>query len=332
MRINWFLPAQTRDYNKVSASIWIRCLQLIPYLAAHNITSVVNDPGADADVAYFIRWQDDRAYEQAKRQKAAGRKVIFDLVVNHFTQTDQTAVSRGFGIVTETHYRQTMRMLELADAVTCASQYIAERAAPYHDHVHYLSDSIDMRHFDRVKDEGDFYRQKLRVIWSGTSTKRVEFTPLIPLLKKYQLSLAVISDHAPLLGWRFSFGPYRLAYRWASWRYETFPGKLLMGEIGISYRDELDSYNLGHSLFKIGVMMAQGIPVVASPIPSYRELVNRGGGVIASTLDEWDQILGTWVTDRDKLAQTARQARGAVSPYTTANIIRGYLELLNSLL
>ena len=101
MKINWFIPPKqinlfTSDsfskrlrlgyynYDKVSASVWIRCLQLIPYLEEQGIRCRINDFYSNSDISIFVRWQDVQAFQHLKKQKDLKKIVIFDQCVNYF--------------------------------------------------------------------------------------------------------------------------------------------------------------------------------------------------------------------------------------------------------
>ena len=85
LRLNWFIPTKTSapnkiNFDRVSGSIWIRCLQLIPYFNQMGIDSVINDLESDTDISIFVRWQNSDAYETALKQKSKGQKFILLLV------------------------------------------------------------------------------------------------------------------------------------------------------------------------------------------------------------------------------------------------------------
>jgi len=325
IKVNWLIPVNHRDYNRMPASIWIRCLQLIPYLEERGIRCAVNDPDGKADVTIFVRWQNKQAYELARKQKQKGQRIIFDLVVNYFEEAKVPYVGKP---VTRKHIDETLRMLSVADVVTCASAYIAQRAREFHPQVEYLPDSIDDHHFRYVKPVEDFYRPKLRAIWSGVAVKARELEPILPLLQRRDIELVVISNKRPCLKRPGRFWKRRFRYRFVSWRYETFPGHILDGEICVTHRSIDNPYNKGHSLFKIGVFMIQGIPAIASPLPSYQEILKNGsGGRICYSIGEWKEILDEVLKDRDILVQWSRQAQRIIEPYSTKYVIDQYVKL-----
>lgn len=333
MRVNWHIPVTHRDYNRMPASVWIRCLQLLPYLRELGIESTVNGEAtdaeaADAEIAVFVRMHDARALELARAAKAHGQRVVLDLVVNYLDFADVPFVGQP---VTTQHQEQVLRMLAVVDAVTCSSSAIATRTAQVHEAVHYIPDSIDFRHFHFTKAAEDFDRQPLRAIWSGAPNKVDELTPILPLLRARRMPLTVItsSGHLPTYV-RHALGRGGLPYRVALWRYASFPKRILEGEICLVHRAVDNSYNQGHSFYKVAVFMAEGVPALASPVPSYAEIIQdrENGGIIAdNSVDAWGAALDAILADRNLLAEWSRKSVATVAPYSAQRVAEQYLQL-----
>jgi len=320
LRTIWFTPVHHRNYDHMPASVWIRCLQLFPYLEERGVRCEVNDPDADGDICVFVRWQDDHAYEVAQQQKRKGRRIVFDLCVNYFDETG--LFEGGYGSPAE-RVKECRRMVDVADVVTCASGYITRRASDFHPWAVYLPDSIDSRHFRFGKPERDFQRQKLRAIWCGISVKLGELEPILPLLCHHSIPLIVISDQK---------SPLSMNYRFMRWSYEVFPRQIVSGEVCVAPRRVDNPYDLGHSLFKIGVFMSEGIPAIASPVPSYSEVLGDiQGGMLCQSVEEWDMALDKAIRDRDTLTAWGRQAWEGMRRYYTDHIADQYVALFKQL-
>lgn len=329
-RVGWFLPTCNYDFNTTPASVWIRCLQLIPYLAQLGITSVINQPDSEFNIAYFVRWQDEPALETARNQRKMGRKVIFDQVVNYL---DPSGVVNGRFPVTPELASQSLRMVEVADQLTCASANIANRMRKVHPHVAYIPDSVDQCHFRHKKSVESFRTSRLRAIWSGNSSKAGELEPIWGLLEDLGYEIHLITDKPIEVRKRAYFGTRRCRYVFHHWRYETFPEVILNGDVCISYRELETPYNRGHSNFKIAVFMAQGIPAVVSPQPSYLEVVHEGtSGHVCRSLDDWHHVLHEMVVDADRCPNLSLGAIQAVEPFSTNNVVRILGDLLHCVL
>jgi hypothetical protein len=320
-RIGWHAPLVSRRYERVPASVWIRCLQLMPHLERHGYAQALNRPRRDAEIAVFVRWQDRKALELAKGLKRRGQRIVFDLCVNYF---DSAGIFDGGYGSTAAQRAECLAMAEVADAVTCSSDFIRRRAADHHGRAVYLPDSIDRSHFNAVKSPEDYAAERLTAAWSGQSIKAGELEAVLPLLREREMKLLVIADRRPDLAGDFGFIP---------WTYESFPGDIVRGDLCLSPRSTDNPYDLGHSHFKIGVFMAAGVPALASPTPSYREVVEKtGGGRICEGPEDWAAALDEIIADRDLLRRWSEAARTGMEPYTTAEVAKQYAALFQELL
>jgi glycosyltransferase involved in cell wall biosynthesis len=318
LTVSWHVPVMHNDYDRMPASVWIRCLQLVPYLARHGVRSLMNDTASPADVAVFVRFQDARALAVARAAKARGARIVLDLCVNYFDETG--LMPGGYGVLRK-HVDECRALLDTADAVTAASAFIASRARQYMSRVEYLPDSVDLMHFAGIK-QHESARAPV-AIWCGVAVKASDLAPIVPRLEKRGIPLVVVSDARPKLSMPFAF---------ARWRHRSAPFDLLRGDVCVAPRAVDTPYNLGHSFFRIGVFMAEGVPALAGPVPSYAELIRPGeNGLICDTGEAWDAALDAIVENRDCLAQWSRPAAAAIAPYSTEAIAARYATFLRSL-
>jgi glycosyltransferase involved in cell wall biosynthesis len=323
--VAWHLPVGHRRFDRMPASVWIRALQLLPYLERLGVRSVVNDEDAPADVAVFVRRQDEASRRLAERLRARGQRIALDLCVNYYDETG--LLPGGYGVTRE-HVSECLAMTAIAAAVLAASRFIAERARAHHARVELLPDSVDRAHFRFVKT----YERRARwwrrarppvAVWCGAAVKAAELEPWIALLTKRDIPLLIISDRRPRLSARFRF---------VRWRHASVPRDLLRGDFSIAPRELDTPYNRGHSAFKIGMFMAEGVPALASPVPSYREvLVPEEGGLICDTPAEWEEALDRIVAEPALLARWSPGARRAMEPYLTETVARDYVRVFTTL-
>jgi hypothetical protein len=303
------------------ASVWIRCLQLLPYLREAGADCPINSPRAPSDIAVFVRWQDAKALKLAKKLKKRGRRIVLDLCVNYY---DSTGIFEGGYGSKEAQVQECLRMTEVADLVICGSEFIRQRAQEHHPRAVYLPESIDGRHFSRTKDYSALSETGLSAAWSGQSAKTKELAEIYPLIAERGISLVIISDRKPSMPGPFHFIP---------WSYHTFPESITRGDFCVSPRATDNPYDLGHSHFKIGVFMAEGVPALASPLPSYTEVIEKtGGGRLCRTRKEWEDALDTILSDRQVLTKWSSAAREGMKDYATDVIAKRYLQLFRELL
>ena len=164
----------------------------------------------------------------------------------------------------------------------------------------------------------------LRAVWAGVASKAHHLQEIIPELDRQNISLEIISDSRPTLPSAFSF---------TKWSYKLSPRSLLNGDIAVSPRPITNPYDLGHSHFKIAVFMAQGIPAIASPIPSYEELINQTkGGIIARTPSNWRTALSEIQHDRTLLRRFGDAAYAGMQQFSTEVIAGQYVKFCDALL
>ena len=338
MRINWFLPVDHTDYNRMSASVWIRCLQLLPHLERLGVESAINRPERPADFAIFLRLQDRSILPTMAQQRKQGATVIFDMVVNYFEPSGPVA---GLGEpVSAAQVATVGQLVQAADAVTCASRFIAERAGAVHDSVFVIPDSIDFDHFRHTISPAAFEQKRLTAVWSGVAKKSSELEELLPLLARHHIDLKMISDRRPTFArWgRQIRGRLRAEaphIRFSRWRYNTFPQEIATAQIGLSPRALDSPYNRGHSSFKIAVLMAQGLPILASPVPSYLDLMgpkaSPAGGRFCDSAAEWEQALADIAAKRERLYTWHQEAIAAAEQISTKAITARLHEILEAL-
>jgi hypothetical protein len=295
---------------------------LIPYLEKRNIGCTVNDSNAKADISIFVRWQNNKAYSLMEKSIAKGQKVIFDLCVNYFEPAGQTG--KKYGSLPEQR-EQALRMIENCDVITCASEFIRQQTSKFHSNAIYIPDSIDQYHFNLNKTLSDFYKGSLTFIYAGVASK-ADFLlkNIYPLIKKRGMDLLVLTEKRPSIWAR---------YHYRKWRYEKFPEDILKGELGIAPRKTDNPYDKGHSLFKIGVFLAQGLPVLASPVPSYNELLDKGtAGKICDSLLSWDEALNFVANNREALTKWSQEAYEIIRPYSSEAIVDKYIEVFRKLI
>ena len=99
MKIGWYFPSPRiyklsqrffslpYNYDYFLASVWIRCLQLVPELNKRGISSVFNEQKANCDIAIFLRDFSPQIQETIRYQRANGARIAIDLCVNPFDVT-----------------------------------------------------------------------------------------------------------------------------------------------------------------------------------------------------------------------------------------------------
>lgn len=256
-KLGLFVPTLYKDYNKVSASIWIRVYQMVKHYESFGIKVYINNPFIKYDVSIFYRWSNNLSLQFIKYLKFISDKVYWDTCVNYYE------------IHTHTNEKQVdiaKQISELVDGVITSTEEIANRAKKYNDNIFVMDDPIDFEHFKYHKSSVNFKNPIFG--WSGVSHKALFINKYKDEINK----IIIISNARPSL---------QIKYDFFQWRHESFPYLLSKIDIGFLPREfENDPYNIGHSSFKALVFASHGIPVIANKLPSYEKLANYYSGIV----------------------------------------------------
>lgn len=246
MKIGLFIPTWRRDYNKISASIWIRCLQQIKFYKKMGVDVDVNNPLKKYDVVIVYRACDEIAYKAICWFKKRSGRVYWDTVVNYYEKHEASDNQKVYW---------ANKISEVVDGVIVSSHELEKRAIKHNNNTFYCPDSIDLNHFNLYKESINYESPVFG--WSGISSKAIFLTDH----KNYLTNkLIVVSDSKLDIGFQYDF---------VKWAYHRFPNDVFVCDIGFFPRAVASTYNICHSSFKILPYVIQGIPVIASKIPSY---------------------------------------------------------------
>lgn len=305
----WPLP-----YEHVSASVRLRAYDIIRLFTNDTCFSLeLYRPWKQYAAVIFLK-RDARALAKAKKLKVGGTKIILDVNAHIF---DQSLYGKGFFKNFDQNYFDTVsEFARLADTITVTSPYLLEQIGSLFgpEKVVLLPENIRTENRCQEKAGGD--SDTLRFVYIGYASKASQITLLTEqfqqLSKKYTLHYTLICESDPKLsipGIAFTYIPFKN---------KTLHQNLFFGDIFLSPRDTSDTYNLGHSFTKIGLPMSMGIPVIASPLPSYE---NSAAVLIESLDDSWTQAIIRLATDRafyqQKSDEGIRFCRDNFSPEIT---------------
>lgn len=256
-KLGLFVPTLKKDYNEVSASIWIRAYQMVKYYESFGIKVYINNPFIKYDATIFYRWSNNISLNIIKYLKKISDKVYWDTCVNYYelhSNTNQKQVDI------------TKLISSIVDGVITSTDEIAKRASMYNENIFVMDDPIDFEHFKYQKTNINLTNSVFG--WSGVSKKAT----FLNEYKKKIANLLVISEKKPKLD---------IDYKFYEWRYESFPYLISKIDIALLPREfENDPYNIGHSSFKALVFASQGIYIVANKLPSYEKLSQYYGGIV----------------------------------------------------
>lgn len=87
----------------------------------------------------------------------------------------------------------------------------------------------------------------------------------------------------------------------------------------------------GKSSVKATTAMALGLPVIASPLQAYKEIITHGeNGFIAETKEEWGEALRA-LKDVKVRRRVGKAAKKSIAPYRLENNVQNYINFFDSL-
>jgi len=295
------------------------------------------------DAVVFLKSMGESCLALAKRLRKQGVKIVFDANVDYITPAKGTFYYEGMA-PTETQRRDMLDMLDMADFIIGDSEHIASRCRAIHPRVCWIPDNvrIDMVPCHQEKRA----RSKRTLLWSGISFKSFELLLIAPILKanaKYLHLILVVDDWS---GIDRCFEPYRsqLKELLSGIDHEIIPFKSIEqllsvyteGDVFISPRFLDNTYNLGHTEWKITLPMACERFVLASPQPSYLTVYERSNGKglrICRTLDDWSREIEAVLRNHIDLGEEGKWGRRMVEThYSTEGIARQHANLMKQLL
>ena len=292
----------------------------MPYLEKHNYVCGLNRQLPRPDAVIFLRRYSDSDVRLASRLKKKGTKIILDVIVNYFDV--YPSHEHGYGGCSKVLHDSFMGLVELADEVWCVSPFLKSIADRHHPNAVFVSDSIGGEHFSKRKVYHDSLNP-LRLGWSGVSVKALRLNILKKWIVNGDVSLCVISEKPPSLDF---------SYEYRKWSYKNFPGDIVDCDLCVAPKETDNDYDRGHSLFKIGVFMSEGVPALASHVPSYDLILGEDrGGHICRKPEEWDEYIEKCLNDVNILRKWSREALEQIAPYLTIEVskqIAGNIELL----
>ncbi|OGS36743.1 MAG: hypothetical protein A2293_06840 [Elusimicrobia bacterium RIFOXYB2_FULL_49_7] len=241
--------------------------------------------GKRYDVLVVLKRISDDICRVVRDEKQKGTKIIFDANVNYY---------KVWGDFPVPHTRPTLEQQQNAvwltqnsDNVVADSSYIASICREYNPNVFHIPDNVDPLAFNGLRK----HRQAdiATLVWSGISQKAFHLSLIEETLKelkdKIRLLLVSNNDRFPEVVTRLG-AMFEVVYH--KFSLKKYAALLLQGDILISPKVLNNSYEMGHSEYKITLGMAQGLPVLASPQQSYVEaLQNSGAGIICKDSNEW---------------------------------------------
>lgn len=319
------------------------------WLAAHvnarpelGLRHAIYRPWGRYDALVFLKAMGARALALLERARARGWLTIFDANVNYYEPAGREYY-RGM-LPTAVQREAAIAITRAADAVIADSEFLAARCRPYNPRVAWIPDSVNLEQVPPYRP----WRPtdaRLRLLWAGEAVKLFELLVVEDVLRRYarHLELWLVTNDLAALdrwheGYRARFEALLGAVPHRILRYAGVPALFaLYGEGGVAIAPRFldNSYNLGHTEWKITLAMACGRLVLCSPVPSYATVAARAGhrGIrICPTAGAWEDALDALLAGAVDWPAEEAAARDVVARhYATAVVARQHADFLRGL-
>jgi len=284
------------------------------------------------DAVVFLKSMNAASQALARMLRAKGTRTLFDVNVDYFTPASGTFYYQGMA-PTAQQTEDARRMAELSDALIADSSHLAAVCAKYHPCVQWIPDDVRM---SLVPAWQPWTRQgKLDLLWSGEAVKLFELLSMENVLLKNagHLRLVLITNSLQAMDRWFEPWKSRFQALLGAVEHEVVPFQSVAallrfygrrGGVFISPRFLDNSYNFGHTEWKIALPMACGRVALGSPLPSYQDVAQRslGKGLrLCSDDAEWANAFDTVLSGAFDFAAEEAAARQVIEQHYSTSAV-----------
>ena len=302
-------------------------------------------PWHSYQVVVFLKSMDDASRKLAASLRNKGTFTVFDANVDYFTPASGVWYYEGMAPTAE-QQEQSCAMARTCHGVIADSSYLLEKVEPYNSRSAWIPDNIPDAWISEKSNWRPKFGNKLPLLWSGEAIKLFELLRIEPVLRRFRenIRLRLVTGSLDVLSRIYEPWQGRLRSLLADLECEVVPFRDILallslydqGGVCISPRFLDNSYNMGHTEWKISLAMARGCVALASPQPSYCDLRERAGGKgvrICTAEEEWDTVFDEMLTGNFMWEDEQRQAYTVVRKfYATSEVAAAHTNWLGSFL
>lgn len=279
-----------QPYNKALASCRMRCYDLITYFEKHGFNAELYKPFKKYKVAFFMKTRSDKCVARAEKLKEQGTYLIMDPYCEFI---DDESLTDSW------ERNNVLKLTALMDVVNPCGQVQYDKFLKYHKNMNIIGDNVNDVFFDTQKKHEK--KDKVTLIYCGYGKKCRDTLIIAGVIKqlqeKYGCRMLFLTNEKPDIT---EFTNEYLKYD------QRFITELFCeGDIMIAPRSMDGIEQLSHSNTKIAYPMSLGLPVVASPVPSYLD----SPAVICGTPEEWYRALEKLITDENYRSELGVEGR-----------------------
>lgn len=234
--------------------------------------------------------------------KLLSRKIVFDFDdATHLRHDAENAKSN------KRISAKTVTSIQMADVVISGNRVLRQFAEKFNSNVSIIPSCVDVDKYP-LKDYTKQQTDRIIIGWIG-STANLHHLILVSdvlrnLSRKYNIVLHVISGA--------SVNIPGVVVHFIPWHLETQGNEIAKFDIGIMPLEH-SNYSAGKCGYKALQCMAAGMPVVVSNVGGNADVISHGiDGLLANTLVEFEQHLGTLIRNPELRASIGSHAREKV--------------------
>lgn len=285
------------------------------------------------DVVIFLKTMGGNSMETLAEARRRGARILFDVNVNYF-ERDGAEYYEGM-LPTARQQADTIEMARAVDGVIADSSFLESVSRRYSGRVKWIPDNVELAQIPPYR-PSRIGVKPLQLLWSGEAVKLFEFLSIEDVLRRYAPwielvfvtnTLAALDRWHPPYRERFQsllrYVPHRIVpFRSIAELFDVYA----QGGVLISPRFLDNSYNLGHTEWKITLGMACGRMAMCSPLPSYLDVAERSGGRgirVCETPEDWERALDALLSGGIVVEEEEGAARNVVEAhYSTRAVAR----------
>lgn len=266
-----------------------------------NLRKPLRDIGVKADIIYryedvegynniLISHFDDKLVEHCEKWRKQGKRIYFSHTENLWGLPSQ------------------VKVFNLCDYIVCCSNTLAELTQPRLTSpitkCHFLPDMAEQPLNSQSPPHKPQNERPLRCIYVGMGGNSYLAHNMRPMIEELGMTLTVITewDNADI-----------------KWDRDTYLD--IMAEHDIALCPQRVAEQPAKSHVKVSTAMSRGLPVICSPTPAYKEIIEQGvNGFVADTPEQWRQCLES-LKDfnlRKKISQNALLTAENFAPHAIA--------------
>jgi len=279
----------------------------------------------------------------ARNYRKNGRRVVFDANVNYYQNWGESYYSGMLPTGSQT--RDAISMTAEADGVIADSEFLASVCGQYNANVEWIPDSVRMDLVPKYR-PWNYEGGRLRLLWCGEAVKLFDLLAIEGVLQRYadRVELVLVTNSLSALDrWhsdireRFTKFLENIQHRFVEYRSPEHTFEVYgEGGVFISPRFLDNSYNLGHTEWKVTLPMACGRVAFCSPLQSYVTVSGRSGGQgikVCEKDGDWAAMIETVLLKQFDFKSEEEAARDVVDRYySTEKVAAMHTQYLNSLL